>query len=186
MDGQTKQLKTIKLHLGCGEKHIDGFINVDVRKLEGVDLVDDIKKLENFKDHTVELIYASHVLEHIGRREYMSVLQRWYDLLKTGGKLRIAVPDFEKVVEHYNENRNLSVLRGFLYGGQTYEQNFHYCAWDFKTLTEELKNVGFKDIYRYDWNTTEHSHIDDFSQSYLPHMDKKNGKLMSLNIEAIK
>ena len=37
-----------------------------------------------------------------------------------------------------------------------------------------------------DWRDTEHSELDDFSQSYLPHMDKDNGKLMSLNIEAVK
>jgi predicted SAM-dependent methyltransferase len=176
----------MKLHLGCGEKHIKGFINVDVRKLNGVDLVDDIKKLNSFEKESVDLIYASHVLEHIGRREYVSVLSRWYDLLKVSGKLRIAVPDFEKVVEHYNENKNLPVLRGFLYGGQTYEQNYHYCTWDFNTLSEDLKNLGFKNVYRYDWTSTEHANIDDFSQSYLPHMDKINGKLMSLNIEAIK
>lgn len=186
MDGLMNQSKTIKLHLGCGEKHIDGFINVDVRELEGVDLVDDIKKLNDFQNSSVDLIYVSHVLEHIGRREYMSVLQRWYDLLKLGGKLRIAVPDFEKVVEHYNEYKNLSVLRGFLYGGQTYEQNYHYCTWDFKTLSDDLKCVGFLKIKKYDWRKTEHKNIDDFSQSYLPHMDKKNGKLMSLNIVAIK
>jgi hypothetical protein len=28
--------------------------------------------------------------------------------------------------------------------------------------------------------------MDDYSQSYLPHMDKENGTLMSLNLEAVK
>ena len=46
--------------------------------------------------------------------------------------------------------------------------------------------MGFKEVYRYDWRETEHSNIDDFSQAYIPHMDKENGELMSLNIEAIK
>jgi hypothetical protein len=46
--------------------------------------------------------------------------------------------------------------------------------------------VGFKEVYLWDWRETEHSHIDDFSQAYLPHMDKENGVLMSLNIEAKK
>jgi hypothetical protein len=41
-------------------------------------------------------------------------------------------------------------------------------------------------VSKYDWRDTEHSELDDFSQSYLPHMDKDNGKLMSLNIEAVK
>jgi len=142
--------------------------------------------LSVFNENKIDLIYVSHVLEHVGRRQYMSVLQRWYDILKEGGTLRIAVPDFEKVVEHYNKNHDLQAIRGFLYGGQTYPQNYHYCAWDFKTLASDLETIGFKDVKLYDWRQTEHSHIDDFSQCYLPHMDKENGKLMSLNVEATK
>ena len=176
----------MKLHLGCGSKHIDGFINIDARELPGVDEVDDVKALTKFTKDSVELIYASHILEHITRLEYTNVLSRWYDLLKTGGILRIAVPDIEKVFEHYNKNRDLRSLRGFLWGGQSYGFNYHYCGWDFKTLKEDLTSVGFKNIKIYDWRKTEHSHIDDFSQCYLPHMDKENGMLMSLNIEAEK
>jgi SAM-dependent methyltransferase len=176
----------MKINLGCASKPLPGFVNVDIRDIPGVDVIDDISKLEKFEDGSVNLIYVSHVLEHFGRREYMNVLKRWHDVLKEGGILRIAVPDFEKIVEHYNENRNLELLRGFLYGGQTYAQNYHYCSWDFQSLSNDLIKIGFKEIKRYDWRYTEHSHIDDFSQSYLPHMDKTNGKLMSLNIEAVK
>lgn len=181
-----RNYKLMKLHLGCAEKHLEGYTNVDVRDLPGVDLVENIMTLDSIKDSTVDLIYASHVLEHVGRREYMDVLRRWFAVLKEGGVLRIAVPDFETVVEHYNENKDLSVLRGFLYGGQTYVQNYHYCAWDFETLKNDLLEVGFKIAERYDWRDTDHSHMDDFSQCYLPHMDKENGKLMSLNVEATK
>ena len=176
----------MKLHLGCGSKHIDGFINIDARELPEVDEVDDVKTLTKFTTDSVELIYASHILEHITRLEYTNVLSRWYELLEPEGVLRIAVPDIEKVVEHYNKYKNLRSLRGFLWGGQSYGFNYHYCGWDFKTLEEDLISVGFKDIKLYDWRKTEHSHIDDFSQCYLPHMDKDNGMLMSLNIEAKK
>jgi len=176
----------MKLHLGCASKIINEFVNVDIREMEGVDVVDNIITLEKFQNETASLIYVSHVLEHTGRFEYMNVLKKWYEILKKGGILRIAVPDFEQVVNHYNKNRDLSLLRGFLWGGQTYEQNYHYMGWDFDSLKTDLEKVGFKNIKRYDWRNTEHSYIDDFSQCYLPHMDKENGMLMSLNIEAIK
>lgn len=176
----------MKLHLGCATKALTGFINVDIRDMPGVDMIDDISRLKKFLDESADLIYVSHVLEHFGRREYKEVLKRWHAVLKDGGVLRIAVPDFEKIVEHYNENHDLELLRGFLYGGQTYAQNYHYCTWDFETLSRDLISVGFKEVRKYDWQNTEHSYMDDFSQSYLPHMDKENGKLMSLNIEAIK
>jgi ubiquinone/menaquinone biosynthesis C-methylase UbiE len=176
----------MKLHLGCGYKHLDGFINIDIRNLETVDVIDDISKLSKFDDNSISLIYCCHVLEHFGRHEYMKVLKRWYDLLKKGGVLRISVPDFEKVVENYNQNSDIDLIRGFLYGGQNYDENYHYCAWDFNKLKSDLLLVGFKEVYRYNWKETEHSDIDDFSQSYLPHMDKERGTLMSLNIEAKK
>jgi len=175
-----------KLHLGCGDKIIEGYVNVDIRPNNGVDLVDDISKLEGIENESIDLIYACHVLEHFGRREYMKVLYRWYELLKGGGKLRISVPDMEKVFKKYSEGYPLKKLMGFLYGGQTYEQNYHYVGFDFNTLKNDLENIGFKDVYLWDWRETEHSDVDDFSQAYLPHMDKDNGTLMSLNIEAKK
>lgn len=176
----------MKLHLGCGTKHIDGYVNVDVRDLPGVDLIADITYLNTIEKGTADVIYVSHVLEHITRTMYKGVLKRWFNILAPGGTLRIAVPDFEAVVEHYNEHKDLTLLRGFLYGGQTYPENFHYCAWDFEQLSADLKSVGFENVERYDWRQTDHADIDDFSQCYLPHMDKDNGKLMSLNIEAKK
>ena len=43
-----------------------------------------------------------------------------------------------------------------------------------------------KNIFIYDWRKTEHAQFDDHSQAYLPHMDKKNGELISLNVESNK
>ena len=53
-------------------------------------------------------------------------------------------------------------------------------------MKKDLETIGFTNIHRYDWRDTEHSYIDDFSQCYLPHMDKENGMLMHLNLEATK
>ena len=75
---------------------------------------------------------------------------------------------------------------GFLYGGQTYNENYHYHTWDFNLLKKDLLEIGFSEVTRYDWRSTEHCDVDDFSQAYLPHMDKERGKLMVLNVEAVK
>jgi len=179
-------MNKVKLHLGCGNKHIDGYINIDVRYLPGVDVVDNIKFLRSYKPATVDVIYASHVLEHFSRWEYKTVLARWYDILKPGGILRIAVPDFESIVDYYRTTGSLDAIRGMLYGGQDYNENFHHWCWDFSHMRRDLNEIGFKDVQLYDWKQTDHAHIDDFSQSYIPHLDKQNGKLMSLNIRAIK
>lgn len=179
-------MEKIKLHLGCGTKKISGFTNIDIREEVNPDLIDDIAQLNNIDNNSVDLIYVCHVLEHFGRHAYMDVLQRWYDVLKDGGVLRVSVPDFGSIVKHYSENGDTTKLIGLLYGGQTYKENYHYYAWDFKSISNDLKLVGFRTVDHYDWRNTENSDVDDFSQSYLPHMDKENGMLMSLNIEAKK
>lgn len=174
-----------KLHLGCGTKHIDDYTNIDIRYLPGVDEVNNIRFLRRYKPNSVDVIYACHVLEHFGRWEYKTVLERWFELLKPGGVLRLAVPDFNAVCQYYTKTQDLKVLMGFLYGGQDYDENFHYVTFDYKSLSEDLLSMGFSQVERYDHKNTEHTQMDDFSKSYLPHMDE-NGMLMSLNIEAVK
>lgn len=176
----------MKLHVGCGNVHIDGYCNVDIRYMPKVDKVDNIKFLRSFKPNSIEVIYACAVLEHFTRWEYKGVLKRWCELLQPDGVLRISVPGWEELTEHYKNNGDLRVLIGMLYGGQDYDENFHCHIWDFRILKEDLTEAGFKEVYRYDWRKTEHSNVDDFSQSYLPHFDKKNGHLCHLNVEAIK
>jgi predicted SAM-dependent methyltransferase len=174
-----------KLHLGCGIKHIDGFINIDVRYLPSVDRIENIKFLRSFKDNSVDIIYASHVLEHFSRWDYKNVLKRWFEILKPGGILRLGLPDFDALVYRYLKTGSLREISGLLYGGQDYEENYHYWIWNFVEIEKDLKEIGFLSVYRYDRDKTEHSNIDDFTNAYLPHLDK-NGTLVSLNIEAIK
>lgn len=180
-------MKKIKLHLGCGNKHIKDFINIDIIDSPGVDIVDDVSKLNRIEKGSVDLIYACHILEHFKRKEYFSILERWTQLLKPGGKLRLSVPDLEKVAKLYIDGKfGLDKMLGLIYGGQTYLYNFHYIGFDFKSLKKDLEKLKYFDIKRYDWKETEHASIDDYSQAYLPHMDKENGELMSLNIEGTK
>lgn len=182
----------IKLNLGCGDRKLHGFVNIDGREDVNPDVVAPITHI-NEKYNSVDLIYACHVLEHFPLKPstfqpvtYMEVLGNWYDALAVGGKLRLAVPDIEAVCKHYVETGELDNLYAFFYGGQKYDFDFHYHCWDFSTLKRDLIKVGFKDVVRYEWRETEHFYVDDYSQAYIPHMDKSNGKLMSLNIEAIK
>lgn len=103
-----------------------------------------------------------------------------------GGVLRIAVPDFEAIVSEYMENKRLSGVLGLLYGGQNYEYNFHYVAFDYEDLKKRLEAAGLTGVARYDWREFLPEGYDDYSRAYLPHMDFENGRLMSLNVIAKK
>ena len=139
-----------------------------------------------FDPGTFDLIYASHVLEHVHRHQIVATLFHWAQTLKEGGVLRLAVPDFDAVVRRYQSTKNLPELMGLLYGGQNHPKNNHFVTFDEATLRDSLKRAGLTRVRPWDWRTTEHAEYDDFSQAYLPHMAKQDGILMSLNLEATK
>ena len=78
--------------------------------------------------------------------EVVDVLKEWHRAIGFGGVIRIAVPDFEAIVQEYINNNDLSRYLGLLYGGQTYEYNFHYVTFDFNLLKAMLEKAGFNDL----------------------------------------
>lgn len=182
-------LSPLKLHIGCGMRFIPGFKHVDILDAPHIDYRCSVDNLCDFADDSVDFIYASHVLEHFGRHEVLAVLKEWYRVMKSGAVLRIAVPDFAAVVELYAQEglqNGTSGLVGLVCGGQRNQYDFHKIIFDQPFLTHLLDTVGFKNVRPWDWRTAEHAQIDDYSQSYIPHMDKDQGRLMSLNLEATK
>lgn len=93
----------IKLNVGGGKGHcrLKGWLVVDLR--ESADIVMDItKKNLPFEGGSVDLIFASHILEHIYPQSLDSVLAEFYRVLKPkAGLLRVSVPDIEKAVTAY-------------------------------------------------------------------------------------
>jgi len=176
----------IRLHLGCGPKYIPGWLHVDVADYPHVTIRHAIDSLPMILDGTVETIYICHAFEHFMRREAPRVLREWYRVLAPRGVLRLAVPDFAAITAHYQEHHDLAAVWGLLFGRQDGLYGFHHAVWDYTALEQVLFDAGFTRIKRYDWRETEHAWLDDYSQAYLPHMDKEHGRLMSLNIEAAK
>lgn len=173
-----------KLHIGSGRVYLPGFINVDLFSSAKADLYCDMMRLPYDKG-TFDLIYACHVLEHTHRHTVFAVLHHWRELLKDGGVLRLAVPNFAAVVRRYTEQGNLEELMGLLYGGQNHPLNHHLVTFDSKTLTAALVKVGFVVIRPWKHDDVEHGKYDDYSSAYLPHLNR-SGQLMSLNLEAVK
>ena len=183
-----------KLHLGCGNIRIPGYINIDCAETSAADMLLNINEIDfYYQPETVDVIYISHVLEHFYRISIPLLLQKFFNILKPGGILRLAVPDWDAVVERYNETKDLDEVIKLIYSNHHVPFDGHYHIWNFDTINRDLLSVGFTNIYKYDWKQTEHSNIDDFSRAYLPHDPEaiktgnfNNHKLMSLNIEAIK
>jgi predicted SAM-dependent methyltransferase len=178
----------VKLNLGCWDRPIPGFINVDSQNLPGLDLVMDIKNLENFKSNSADLIYASHVIAYFDRATTVDVFSEWKRVLKPGGILRVSTPDLTSLIKIYKETENLDKIIGPLYGKMNGGSDliYHKQVFDRFSLVKMFTEGGFCEISDWDWRTTEHSAIDDHSQAYYPHMQKKTGLQVSLNLEAKK
>lgn len=182
----------MKLHLGCWHRNIPGFVNVDLCDMPHIDYKSGIDDLSMFENDSASLIYSSHSFEYFDRDEAIVVLKEWRRVLKSGGILRLAVPDFDSLVKVYESTGNVETILGPLYGKMKIETNdgelslYHKTVYNFESLSKLLLNNGFSNIERYHWQETVHKDYDDHSQAYFPHMDKENGLLVSLNIEAIK
>jgi predicted SAM-dependent methyltransferase len=176
----------MKLHLGCGNRFILGYVHIDAIDYPHVDHVSTIDNLSFIPGDSVDTIYNCHVLEHFKRRDVDRVLREWRRVLKPGGLLRVSVPDFARLSDVYRDTGKLDLVMGALFGRQDYLYNIHYNVFDQATLTVALERAGFVDVRKYDWRETEHASVDDYSQAYIPHMDKNSGVLISLNVECIK
>jgi len=178
-----------KLHLGCGSRYLEGYINIDLGYYK-LDENCDVRDLSRYEDNSIDEIYASHVLEYLDKEGAIETLKEWYRVLKPSGIIRIAVPDFDKIIEvyqKYGDIEHMGIL-GPLYGKMQCGEDYiyHKIAYNYSLLYRLLKKVGFKNIRKYEWRDFLPKWFDDYSKSYIPHLDFDEGMLISLNVEAEK
>lgn len=161
------------LHLGCGGRILPGFVNID-KYFQDKDVINfDIFQLP-YPNNSIDVIYCSHVLEHLPIRHAKLAIIEWSRVLKKGGKLHLAIPDLE-VILHKLLDPTLSEkmhqwMMYTLFGYQTNPANrdpsvldfpidpgqFHTCGFTKKTISKELSNNHFliTEIFNFDgWGT---------------------------------
>lgn len=114
-----------RLNVGCGSDIRNGWVNLDVAKLDGVDVVHDIEKLPlPFPDYSFDEILCKDVLEHV---DYVKVLRDLHRILKAGGRLTIRVPHFS------SRNNFADPTHKKMFSIQTFNffvKNGPYRSWD--------------------------------------------------------
>ena len=100
---ESTKSKQVRLNLGCGDKILDGYINVDVapnRAGKSPDVLCDLRELDAcFTENSVDEILAVHVIEHFWRWEVEDILRGWVRVLKPGGLLIIECPNLLSACE---------------------------------------------------------------------------------------
>jgi predicted SAM-dependent methyltransferase len=92
----------MKLNLGCGDKHLDGFLNIDMSPNSKADVRADVSNLGHIvKLFSIEEIVAYDVIEHLDRTQIVPTLRHWYDHLAPGGRLLIRTNDLDRMIALY-------------------------------------------------------------------------------------
>lgn len=83
----------MKLDLGCGKAKREGYIGVDSRQFDGVDVVCNLGQDRwPWGDDTVDEAHCSHMVEHLTPSERIHFVNELHRVLKKGGKCQIIVP----------------------------------------------------------------------------------------------
>ena len=91
----------MRANLGCGSQICPDWINIDlVRTGPGV-VAHDLSTGIPLPDASCEVVYHSHVLEHLRRSDAQFFMRECFRVLKPGGILRVAVPDLEQICRQY-------------------------------------------------------------------------------------
>lgn len=89
------------VNIGCGSTWHPDWINLDLIARDPGVRRHDLREGLPFGEGTVDACYSSHVLEHLEREEADFFIGEQRRVLKSGGVIRVAVPDLEQICRNY-------------------------------------------------------------------------------------
>ena len=123
-----------KLNLGCGKDILDGYVNADQLKLDGVDVVHDFDQFPwPFEDNSFDEVYSSHFLEHV--ENLPEVMKEIHRICKSKVKINIRVPHFSCGVS-YRDPTHKTLFSYFMFDYFT-EDSFYGLA-QFRIVKRKL------------------------------------------------
>lgn len=134
-----------------------------IRYPANVDYGDIVKGLP-LPPGSCDLVYCSHVLEHLALEECRLALGNTWKILKPGGVFRLVLPDLEYLLDNYRADESAEASLRFMSGSGLGQRSRartlgafvvawlgnaqHLWLWDFKGLSAELMSAGFGDVRR--------------------------------------
>jgi predicted SAM-dependent methyltransferase len=180
-----------KLHLGCGKRHVSGWLNVDVHRSDfDVDLACGYLP---WYDESFATIVSQQVIEHLElNRELLPLLRELRRVCRSDGELWLACPDMEKICGSYHQDRGVGLLRDritrfpdFDLGGAPHQQVInvlfhqdgeHRNLYDFDLLSWALRISGFSECER---------KTEDDLLARFPEFTRRGDDFVSLYVRAV-
>jgi SAM-dependent methyltransferase len=126
------------------------------------------------KRESIEYIYSSHLLEHLYLNQCIELVQSLYESLKIGGRIRFALPDYDKFIDQFVSTHRTNPLlasqnfQKALLSGPSEKPHLKLRIWQFVTgdlhvhrwhpnfaiVEDLLQKAGFKDIKRCDFQSS--------------------------------
>lgn len=143
----------MKLHLGCGQRYLEGYLNIDfplafhTAQTESVaDLHADITGLK-YPAGSVDEVRLHHVFEHFPRPVACGLLACWFSWLRPGGVLHLEVPDFQRtaraMLDPFGSLKKRAVAERHLFGSHEAPWAVHCEGYTAALLKAMLKKFGF-------------------------------------------
>ncbi|NJO30623.1 MAG: methyltransferase domain-containing protein [Richelia sp. SL_2_1] len=134
----------IKLDIGSGQSHNDdGWLGVDPFSPTA-----DVRAYMwdlPYDNNSVDEIFTSHALEHIGKFQIIPTLNEWYRIIVPGGKITIRVPDLEWCVRHWLEHKeSVGWDLDVIFGNQMHDGEFHKTGFTEHTLMMYVSNAKLR------------------------------------------
>lgn len=171
-----KSHKIKKLQIGTSKTPIDGWLNSDLTPKRGDIVYLDATRRFPFSDHMFDYVACEHMIEHITYANASMMLSECCRVLKPGGRIRIATPDFEVLIGLYRLEPE-SVQRRFVDFSiaknwptvrsckEVFVINNAFRAWghtflyDRATLQTILLDAGFNGIVFYKSGVSDDPHL---------------------------
>ncbi len=97
-----------------------------------------------YEDSSVDLIFSSHTLEHIGKFKIVDTLKEWHRVLKPGGKLVVRVPDLAWCCNWWLNHQTADWDLDLIFGNQSREGEEHKTGFNREIMIDYLKEAGFR------------------------------------------
>lgn len=154
-----------KVHYGCGDRVLDGWVNVDAFDESYPNGVVDLERRRRivhadltaehpFPDGAFAWGYSEDFLEHLTQAESIIFLCEAFRTFKPGGVLRLSFPGLPGVLRRH--------LRSSDFAGGTTCRHEAYTTWrhehfySFESLTTVVRHIGFAGIRRCEYGRSEH------------------------------
>jgi predicted SAM-dependent methyltransferase len=169
--GYLRDATAPKLHIGCGANVLPGWLNTDrYPEANGVMHLDATRRFP-LPDDAFDRAFSEHMIEHVSFADAVAMLRECHRVMRKGGRIRIATPDFAFLLDlcrrdpselqrRYIEWSTQTFVAGAPYADATFVVNNFMRDWghafihDERSLRSAFEQAGFAQIVRSDVGTS--------------------------------